>query len=92
LRRGDSVVAGPVCVVLAVSRAELAAGRCCEHLISPHTVQGQTALIRAAEGGNEPLLKELIAVNANLNAVDVIYLSCARVIRFQSASDFPRLT
>lgn len=43
------------------------------------TVQGKTALIRAAENGNEAQVKQLIVAKANLNAKDVIYRSCARV-------------
>jgi len=43
------------------------------------TVQGKTALIRAAENGNEAQVKQLIVAKANPNAKDVIYRSCARV-------------
>jgi len=73
-------VAGPVCGVVAESRAESVFGaasyartyfRC--------TVQGQTALIRAAKNGDEAQLKQLIDAKANLHAKDVIYRCCARV-------------
>jgi ankyrin repeat protein len=69
-------VAGPVCGVVAESRAERASYartyfRC--------TVQGKTALIRAAENGEEAQLKQLIDAKANLHAKDVIYRCCARV-------------
>jgi hypothetical protein len=37
--------------------------------------QGKTALIRAAEDGNEALVKQLIAAKANLNATTVSYRS-----------------
>ncbi len=43
------------------------------------TVQGYTALIRAAENGEEAQLKQLIVAKANLNAKTVIYRCCARV-------------
>ena len=43
------------------------------------TVQGKTALIRAAEKGEEAQLKQLIAARAYPDAKDVIYRSCARV-------------
>ena len=43
------------------------------------TVQGKTALIRAAENDNETQVKQLIVAKANLSAKDVIYRSCARV-------------
>ena len=43
------------------------------------TVQGRTALIRAAENGNEAQVKQLIGAKANLNAKNVIYRCCARV-------------
>ena len=42
-------------------------------------VQGDTALIKAAENGDEALLNQLIAVNANVCAKNVIYCSCACV-------------
>jgi hypothetical protein len=86
-------VAGPVCSVVAESRAESVCGaasyartylRC--------TVQGYTALIRAAVNGEEAQLNQLIVARANLNAQTVIYRCCARVSHFQSAPDFPRLT
>ena len=90
-RRGGRVVAGPVCGVVAESRAESVCGaasyartyfRC--------TVQGQTALIRAANIGDEAQLNQLIGAKANLDATDVIYRCCARV-HFQSALNFPHL-
>jgi ankyrin repeat protein len=59
-------------------------------LIFRCTVQGETALIRAANNGNEAQLKQLIDAKANLDAKDVIYRCCARV-HFQSALNFPRL-
>jgi hypothetical protein len=43
------------------------------------TEQGKTALIRAAENGEEAQLKQLIGAKANLHAKDVIYRCCARV-------------
>ena len=42
-------------------------------------VQGDTALINAAAQGDEALLNQLIAVEANVCAKNVIYCSCARV-------------
>jgi len=42
-------------------------------------VQGDTALIKAAAQGNAALLNQLIAVNANVCAKNVIYCSCACV-------------
>ncbi len=42
-------------------------------------MQEKTALIRAAENGNEAQVKQLIVAKANLNAKDVIYRCCARV-------------
>ena len=38
-------------------------------------VQGNTALMKAAENGDEALLNQLIAVNANVCAKNVIYCS-----------------
>ena len=73
-------MAGPVCGVVAESRAENVCGaasyartyfRC--------TVKGATALMRAARHGEEAQLKQLIGVKANLHAKDVIYRCCARV-------------
>jgi hypothetical protein len=45
------------------------------------SVQGATALMKAAEQGDEALLNQLIAVNANVCATNtnVIYCSCACV-------------
>jgi hypothetical protein len=40
-------------------------------------VQGNTALMRAAAEGDVVLLNQLIAVNANVCATNVIYCSCA---------------
>ncbi len=40
-------------------------------------VQGDTALMKAAKQGDEALLKQLIAVDANVCAINVIY--CSRV-------------
>ncbi len=54
------------------------------------TVQGKTALIRAAKNGDEALLKQLIGAKANLNAKDVIYCCCARV-SLSECSEFPAL-
>jgi hypothetical protein len=82
-------VAGPVCGVVAESRAESVCGaasfvktylRC--------TVQGVTALLRAANNGEEAQLKQLIGVKANLHAKDVIYRCCARV-SLSECSEFP---
>jgi hypothetical protein len=42
-------------------------------------VQGNTALLNAADKGNQYLLDELIAVNANVCATNVINFSCACV-------------
>jgi hypothetical protein len=42
-------------------------------------VQGNKALMRAANEGDEAQVKQLIVANANLNAKDVIYRCCARV-------------
>jgi hypothetical protein len=42
-------------------------------------VQGDTALIKAAAQGDEALLNQLIAVEANVCAENVIYCSCACV-------------
>ncbi len=42
-------------------------------------VQGNTALIKAAAQGDAALLNQLIAVNANVGAINVIYCSCACV-------------
>jgi hypothetical protein len=42
-------------------------------------VQGDTALIKAAKKGDEALLNQLIAVDANVCAKNVIYCSCACV-------------
>ena len=42
-------------------------------------VQGNTALIKAAAQGDAALLNQLIAVNANVSAENVIYCSCACV-------------
>jgi len=42
-------------------------------------VQGDTALIKAAAQGDEALLSQLIAVEANVCAKNVIYCSCACV-------------
>jgi hypothetical protein len=42
-------------------------------------VQGDTALIKAAAQGDKALLNQLIAVNANVRATNVIYCSCACV-------------
>ena len=42
-------------------------------------VQGNTALMKAAAQGNEALLNQLIAVDANVCAKNVIYCSCACV-------------
>jgi hypothetical protein len=79
-RRDSRVAARLVCGVVVESRAESVCGaasyartylRC--------TVKGETALIRAAENGEEALLKQLIDAKANLHARDVIYRCCARV-------------
>jgi hypothetical protein len=40
-------------------------------------VQGDTALTKAAEQGDAALLNQLIAVDANVCAKNVIYCSCA---------------
>ncbi len=50
-----------------------AAGRVSTHRC--FAAQGKTALIRAAEDGNEALVKQLIAAKANLNATTVSYRS-----------------
>ena len=42
-------------------------------------VQGDTALMNAVDQGDEALLNQLIAVDANVCAKDVIYCSCACV-------------
>ena len=42
-------------------------------------VQGNTALMKAAARGDEALLNQLIAVDANVCAENVIYCSCACV-------------
>jgi hypothetical protein len=42
-------------------------------------LQGDTALIKAAENGDAALLNQLIAVNANVCAKNVIYCSCVCV-------------
>jgi hypothetical protein len=90
-RRCSRVVAGPVFGVVAESRAESACGaasfvrtylRC--------TVQGETALIRAADKGELAQLKQLIGVKANPDAKDVTYRCCARV-SLSECSEFPRL-
>jgi hypothetical protein len=54
------------------------------------TVQGETALIRAANNDEMAQLKQLIDAKANVDAKDVIYSSCA-CVHFQSALNFPRL-
>ena len=80
-RRGGRVVARPVCGVLAESRAEYYVGACVGRRPRTYlrcTVQGKTALIRAADNGNEAQVKQLIAAKANPNAKDVIYRCCAR--------------
>ena len=61
-----------------------------EDLFALHCA-GQTALIRAAENGDESLVKQLIAARANPDAKDVINRACALVSHFQSAPHFPRL-
>ncbi len=43
------------------------------------TVQGDTALMKAAAQGDAALLNQLIAVNADVDAENVIYCSCACV-------------
>ena len=54
-----------------------AAGRVSTH--GCFAAQGKTALIRAAEDGNEALVKQLIAAEANLNATDVSNRSGTRM-------------
>jgi hypothetical protein len=79
-RRDGRVVAGPVCGVVAESRAESVCGAASyARIYFRCTVQGETALIRAVNNGEEAQLKQLIDAKANPDAKDVIYRSCARV-------------
>ncbi len=84
-------MAGPVCGVVTESRAEGTCGAASyARTYLSCTVQGKTALIRAAENGLEAQLKQLIGTKANLNAKDVFYDCCARV-SLSECSEFPAL-
>ncbi len=82
-------MAGPVCGVMAESRADSVFGAA--SYARPYfrcTVKGKTALIRAAENGEEDQLKQLIGVKANLHAKAVIYRCCA-LLSLSECSELP---
>ena len=73
------VVEGPLCAVLA-EKALWVAGGCWLVLLGSVlglnvfcAVQGDTALMKAAKKGDEALLNQLITVDANVCAINVIY-------------------
>ncbi len=80
-------MAGPVCGVVAESRAESVCGAA-SFVRMHYAVQGETALIRATKYGKEAQLQQLIGAKANLDAKPVIYRCCA-LFSLSECSEFP---